>query len=48
VSILKGGPLIEQGYQNDLEQAHMGEFRGMMDSQGAMGGFVPATDEEDV
>ena len=41
VYVLKGGRVVEQGYRYDLEQAHGGEFRDMMDAQGATGGFLP-------
>jgi len=41
VYVLKGGRVVEQGYRYDLEQATGGEFRDMMDTQGATGGFLP-------
>jgi ATP-binding cassette, subfamily B (MDR/TAP), member 1 len=39
VYVLKGGRVVEQGYRYDLEEA-CGEFRDMMDAQGATGGFL--------
>jgi ATP-binding cassette, subfamily B (MDR/TAP), member 1 len=41
VYVLKGGRVVEQGYRYDLEEARGGEFRDMMDAQGATGGFLP-------
>jgi ATP-binding cassette, subfamily B (MDR/TAP), member 1 len=41
VYVLKNGYVVEQGYRYDLETTNRGEFRMMMDTQGAMGGFPP-------
>jgi ATP-binding cassette subfamily B (MDR/TAP) protein 1 len=41
VYVLKGGHVVEQGYRYDLEVAPQGEFKNMMESQGATGGFLP-------
>jgi ATP-binding cassette subfamily B (MDR/TAP) protein 1 len=45
VYVLKGGRVVEQGYRADLETSSTGEFREMMDIQGATGGFLPTKDE---
>jgi ATP-binding cassette subfamily B (MDR/TAP) protein 1 len=41
VYVLKSGRVVEQGYRYDLEESRDGEFRAMMDTQGAMGGYLP-------
>ncbi|KII91881.1 hypothetical protein PLICRDRAFT_104545 [Plicaturopsis crispa FD-325 SS-3] len=46
VYVLKGGEVVEQGYRSDLEVAETGDFRAMMEVQGATGGFVPAEGEK--
>lgn len=44
VYVLKGGEVVEQGYRYDLESIADGEFREMMHTQGATGGFLPEKD----
>jgi ATP-binding cassette, subfamily B (MDR/TAP), member 1 len=50
VYVLKGGQVVEQGYRADLEMSTAveeegsGEFRAMMQSQCATGGFLPEKD----
>jgi len=48
VYVLKGGQVVEQGYRYDLETNNRGDFRVMMDTQGAMGGFLPVRVESRV
>jgi ATP-binding cassette subfamily B (MDR/TAP) protein 1 len=45
VYVLKGGRVVEQGYRYDLEQTSGGDFKDMMDTQGATGGFLPQTED---
>jgi ATP-binding cassette subfamily B (MDR/TAP) protein 1 len=45
VYVLKGGSVVEQGYRYDLETFRDGEFRGMMETQGATGGYLPEKEE---
>jgi ATP-binding cassette subfamily B (MDR/TAP) protein 1 len=46
VYVLKGGSVVEQGYRYDLEMAKDGEFRDMMEMQGATGGYLPEKEEQ--
>ena len=46
VYVLKNGHVVEQGYRYDLESSH-GEFREMMETQGATGGFLPEKEIDD-
>jgi ATP-binding cassette subfamily B (MDR/TAP) protein 1 len=46
VYVLSHGRVIEQGYRYDLERIQGGEFRSMMQTQRATGGFLPVKDLE--
>jgi ATP-binding cassette, subfamily B (MDR/TAP), member 1 len=46
VYVLQGGRVAEQGYRYDLERTQSGEFRAMMLTQRATGGFLPVKDIE--
>ena len=45
VYVLKAGYVAEQGYRYDLETSEHGEFRDMMETQGATGGYLPEKED---